>query len=153
MIPSPVTKHVVDDRERTSAKAVADALAHLISRGGQVKLVVEPRGEQSHSVAVGTRLAEAFLDLSSLIQSAGEVSMFADDPELSPEAASEVLGMLRPMVVQRIASGDLKARTVGADHRIKMSELLAFRAREAERKAALAEFGDLTDQLATKHGG
>lgn len=152
MVASAVTKHVVDDMERTSAKGVADALAHLISRGGQVKLVFEPRGEQSHSVAVGKRLAEAFLDLSSLIQAGGEVSMFADDPEVSPEAASEVLGISRPMVVQRITCGDLKARMVGAHHRIKMSELLAFRAREAEREAALAEFGELTDELAMKHG-
>lgn len=56
------------------------------------------------------------------------------------------------MVVQRIKCGDLKARMVGAHHRIKMSEVLAFGAREAERDAALAEFSELTDEMAMKHG-
>lgn len=152
MAASTVTKHVVDDRERTSAKGVFEALARLIARGGRLQLVVEPRGEEAHAIAVGKGLAEAFRDLSSLIQTGGEVSMFVDDPELSPEEASDVLGMSRPMVVQRIKCGDLKARMVGAHHRIKMSELLAFRTREADREVALAEFGELTDELAMKHG-
>jgi len=148
-----VTKHVVDDRERTSAKGVAEALARLISNGGQVKLVIEPRGEQPRAIALSEKLTEAFHDLSTLIQTGGEVSMFVDDPELSPEEASEVLGISRPMVVQRIKCGDLTARMVGAHHRIRMSALMAFRAREDDRQAALAEFSELTDAMALKHGG
>jgi len=56
------------------------------------------------------------------------------------------------MVVRRIKLGDLAARKVGSHHRIKISELLAFKLREAEREAALAEFGETTDELAMKHG-
>ena len=78
--------------------------------------------------------------------------MFSDDPEISPETASGILGMSRPMVVQRIKCGDLKASMVGAHHRIKMSDIVAFRKREAERETAMAEFSELTDEMASRRG-
>jgi len=33
-----------------------------------------------------------------------------------------------------------------------MSDILAFRAKEAEREAAMAEFSELTDEMASRHG-
>jgi excisionase family DNA binding protein len=152
MVAKVVQKHVVVGDERVSAKGVSDLLARLGSRGGQVKLVVELQGQAPRSVAVNKSLAEAFRQLSALIQTGDKVSMFVDDPELSPEEASDLLGISRPMVVQRIKCGDLNARMVGAHHRIKMSDLLAFRERAAEREAALSEFSRLTDDMALKHG-
>jgi excisionase family DNA binding protein len=152
MVAKAVQKHVVVGDERVSAKGVSDLLAQLGSLGGQVKLVIERQGQAPRSVAVNKSLAEAFRQLSALIQTGDKVSMFVDDPELSPEEASEVLGMSRPMVVQRIKCGDLNARMVGAHHRLKMSDLLAFRERAADREAALAEFSQLTDEMALKHG-
>jgi excisionase family DNA binding protein len=138
--------------ERVSAKQVSDLLARFNSLGGQVRLVIEPEGEAPQTVTVDKSLAEAFRQLSALVQTGDKVSMFVDDKELSPEDASDLLGFSRPMVVQRIKCGDLKARMVGTHHRIKMSDLLVFREREAEREAALAEFSHLTDAMALKHG-
>lgn len=152
MVAAAVKTHVVVQGERISAKGVSDLLARLVSVGGQVKLVVEPQGEAPQMVSINESLAEAFGQLSALIQAGGEVSMFVDDPELSPEDASDLLGISRPMVVQRIKCGDLKARMVGAHHRIKMSDLLVFRERETERDAALAEFSEITDEMALRHG-
>lgn len=80
-----------------------------------------------------------------------QASPIADDPELSTEEASAVLGMSQSMVVQRIELGDLVARMVGTHHRILKSDLSAFQEREAERAAALAELGESTDQMTTKH--
>jgi excisionase family DNA binding protein len=56
--------------------------------------------------------------------------------KVTPEQASDLLGISRPTVVQRIKRGELKAHMVGAHHRILMSSLIAFRRREIERAAA-----------------
>jgi excisionase family DNA binding protein len=151
MVGTSVSKHIVQEDERASATAVADLLGH--TGPGIARLVFEPETGAAQTVEIARNLVEAILQLSRLIQTGKEISMIVDDPELSPEEASDVLGMSRPMVVQRIRFGDLAARKVGAHHRIKTSDLFAFQAREAERNAALAEFGETTDELAAKHRG
>jgi excisionase family DNA binding protein len=152
MVAKPVVKHKVAEEERASAGWVSELLAKLREGGGRVKLVVEPALGLPQEVVVDRRLAEAIRELSDLIHTGGEVSLFGDDPEISPEQASELLGISRPLVVQRIKQGDLRARMVGTHHRIRVSDLLAFRAREADREAAMAEFSELTDAMAAKRG-
>ena len=154
MVATSLKKHVVasGSAERNSARWVSQVLALLSRSGGRLKLTYEPESGPPQEGYVDRRFALAIQELGELVQAADEISMFANDPEVSPEQASEVLGMSRPMVVQRIKCGDLQARMVGAHHRIKMSDLVAFRDQEAEREAALAEFSDLTDEMAAKHG-
>jgi excisionase family DNA binding protein len=152
MVGTALIKHVVAADERDSAKWVSELLARLDQIGGELKLVVKPRNGVTQEISVDKNLAEAFRRLSNLIQTSEQVSMFSDDPEVSPEQASDVLGISRPMVVQRIKCGDLKARRVGAHHRIRMSDILAFRERESEREAAMAEFSELTDEMTAKYG-
>jgi hypothetical protein len=153
MVDTTIHKHLIDEDERSSAAAVARLLATIRSGERVAKLVIETATGTAQTVDISMNLAMAFLEISKLIEAGSkEISLFADDPELSPEVASNLLGMSQPMVARRIRLGDLAARKVGSDHRIKTSELLAFRAREAERKAALAEFGETTDALAMKHG-
>lgn len=74
------------------------------------------------------------------------------DPTLSLERASEILGIPRRITVRRIQCGDLKARMVGTRCLIEMSDLVAFREQETEREAAIAEFSELTDEMAAKYG-
>lgn len=153
MVASTVRTHVIAENERPVAAAVAKLLAGVSSGAVGARIVVETTSGAPRSVDLPAALATAFLELSRLIEAAnGEVSLIADDPELSPEEASAILGISRPMVVQRIKLGDLAARMVGTHHRILKSELLAFQAREAEREAALAEFGETTDEMSAKHG-
>jgi excisionase family DNA binding protein len=150
MVATSVSKHVVAEDERTSAAEIAKLLGRI--GRGTARLVFEPETGVAQIIEITGNLAEAILQLSRLIQTGKEVKMIADDPELSPEQASDLLGMSRPMLVQRIKFGDIAARKVGAHHRIKTSDLFAFQAREAERDAALAEFGETTDELTAKHG-
>jgi len=152
MVATTVRKHIISEGERPGAAAVAELLAKL-SGSTAARLVLETATGTVQTVNLPADLAIAFLELSRLIQGGTkQVSLIADDPEITPEEASDLLGMSRPMVVQRIKLGDLVARKVGTHHRIKTSDLLAFQTREAEREAALAEFGELTDELATRHG-
>lgn len=129
--------HVVAPEERTSAKGLLDLLAGASMAGaGEIKLVFEPARGKKSTVVVPDALIDVIKDLVGLIQGGRQVSLFADDPEVTPEQASDVLGVSRPTVVQRIRRGDLKAHMVGAHHRIRMSDLIEFRRRELEQAAA-----------------
>ena len=153
MVATTIHKHVIGEEERPGAAAVASLLPTVRGSGSVARLVIETATGTAQTVDISMNLAMAFLKISQLIETGSkEVSLFGDDPELSPEEASDLLGMSRPMVVRRIKLGDLAARKVGSHHRIRISELLAFKAREAEHEAALAEFGETTDELAMKHG-
>lgn len=152
MVATTVRRHIIGEEERPVAAAVAELLSN-VSGSTAARLVLETATGTVQTVTLPSDLATAFLELSQLIQAGTkQVSLIADDPEVTPEEASDLLGISRPMVVQRIKLGDLAARKVGSHHRIKTSDLLAFQAREAQREEALAEFGETTDELAMRHG-
>jgi excisionase family DNA binding protein len=131
--------HVVAPEERSSAKGVLGLLAEAGGGGiGEVKLVFESALGRKSAVVMPDGLVDVIRDLAGLIEGSQQVSLFADDPEVTPEQASDLLGISRPIVVQRIKQGDLNARMVGAHHRIRMSDLIAFR--QQETKKIEAEF-------------
>lgn len=126
-----IKTHNVAPDDRRSANGVAELL-----RSGSIEsvsLVVRRPEGRAESVTLNGSLVETIRDLIGLVQTSDQVGMFSDDPELTPEQASDLLGMSRPTVVQRIKSGELPARMVGAHHRIRMSEALAFKRHEEER--------------------
>lgn len=87
-------------------------------RGERVTLEV---GGERHELPVG------LLDLVARV-----LDLPDGDPErveVTPNRAAPILGLSRPLVVRRIASGDLPARKVGAHHRIRLDDLLAFKER------------------------
>lgn len=131
--------HVVAPEERSLAKGLLDLLAKAGGGGvSQVKVVVESALGRNSAVVVPDALVDVIKDLAGLLEGSRQVSLFGDDPEVTPEQASDLLGISRPTVVQRIKQGGLNARMVGAHHRIRMSDLIAFRQREMEK--AEAEF-------------
>lgn len=69
--------------------------------------------------------------LSSVARGA-DIDMFADEAELSPAQAAELLKMSRPHLLKFMDRGDLSYRRVGSHRRIAMSSLVQF---AAEREA------------------
>ena len=62
--------------------------------------------------------------------------MLAEDQELSPADASEILGISRPLVVHRMDIGDLPFRYVGKHRRASLKDVLALKAQiDGQRKA------------------
>jgi excisionase family DNA binding protein len=137
-MPSTALKtHSVDPEERALIKGVFELLSSVKqSAGGSVKFVLESQSGRQKTVVVSDKLLDAMRDLTDLMQGGQQVSLFADDPEITPEKASDLLGISRPTVVQRIKKGELKAHMAGTHHRILMSDLIAFRRRELEKAEA-----------------
>lgn len=132
-----VRTHPIASNDRQSAQGMVALL-----RSGEIEsasLVIRRDKGQTESVTIASSLIEVIAEYVAVIQNSKEVGIFADDPEVTPEQAAELLGMSRPTVVQRIRQGEIKGRMVGAHHRIPMSEVLAFRRKEEERNATLAD--------------
>jgi excisionase family DNA binding protein len=113
-------------------------------------LVVHPDGTRE-AVAVSAAAAEIIGDILETIAAADEVTLLADDAEVSPEDAAAILGVSRPLVRRRMDAGVLPFRRVGAHRRLRLSDVLDLKQREAPVRAALDELQADTDEL-TAHG-
>jgi excisionase family DNA binding protein len=81
----------------------------------------------------------------------GEVLLVNKDAELSPEQASKILGISRPMVYHRMDSGRLPFREVGAHRRVLLDDVLKLREFENQRRQMTKALAEDTDDLETNH--
>lgn len=72
--------------------------------------------------------------------------------EVGLEEAEGLLKMSRHMVAHRLRLGDIPYRWVGAEMRLKLFDVLAFKAKQQAIDEALAEIGDHTDDIASRYG-
>jgi len=80
------------------------------------------------------------------------VAILAEDQELSPNDAAEILGISRPLVVHRMDVGDLPFRYVGKHRRAKLKDVLALKTRIDTQQAALDGLAENTERLMRDHG-
>jgi excisionase family DNA binding protein len=94
-------------------------------------------------------LLEAYADGRTLV-------MAAADEEVGAQEAASILNLSRPTVVKFLDEGRIPSRRPGKHRRVRMSDLIAFRARlEQDRAAALDELTLLTQaalENARDHG-
>lgn len=126
----------------SSRTRAAKPLAKL-GKGDQDEVFVRRKFEEDQVVTLAAKAAnllEAVLD--HLVQ--GErVAVLGEDRELSPTDAVDILGISRPLVVDRMDIGDLPFRYVGKHRRAKMRGVPALNtAIDAQQKAMEALAAD-----------
>lgn len=124
--------------------------ANLLKRLGSADhvevLVVHPDGTRE-AVAVPPAAAGIISDILAKLSVSNEVALLTDDAEVSPEDASAILGISRPLVRRRMDDGVLPFRRVGAHRRVRLSDVLDLKRREGPVRAALAELQADTEDL------
>jgi excisionase family DNA binding protein len=103
-------------------------------------------------VALPAAALPALADLLDGLAASDAVAVLAEDAELSPEEAAPILGVSRPLVRKRMEAGLLPFRRVGAHRRVRLADVLALRAQEDERLAALEELAAETEDLERTYG-
>lgn len=84
----------------------------------------------------------------SSVSRGSDIDMFADDAELSPNQAADLLKMSRPHLLKFMDRGDLPFRLVGSHRRIVMSDLVQFAAeRESGAQIVADALGSADDEI------
>lgn len=144
-----MTTHVLQfvglsDQDRKVAKAF-----DKLGKGDRVEVRVSRKSGEDQVVRLPPKAA-ALLEtaLGRLLQ--GErVAVLAEDQELSPNDAADILGISRPLVVHRMDVGDLPFRYVGKHRRTKLKDVLALKTRIDAQQAAMVA---LAEDLKRRHG-
>ncbi|HVZ07791.1 helix-turn-helix domain-containing protein [Rhodopila sp.] len=80
------------------------------------------------------------------------VAVFAEDQEISPNDAAEILGISRPLVVHRMVTGDLPFRYVGKHRRARLKDVLALKVKIDKQQEALDALAENTEALMRDYG-
>jgi excisionase family DNA binding protein len=81
----------------------------------------------------------------------GEVLIVNQEAELSPEEASRILNISRPMVYKRMDDGILSFRAIGKHRKILLKDVMALKAGEDRRKSASRELSEDAVDLELNH--
>ena len=137
----------LSDQERKAAKPL-----DKLGKGDHVEVKVHRKSGQDQVVRLSPTAA-ALLEtaLGHLLQ--GErVAILAEDQELSPNDAAEILGISRPLVVHRMDVGDLPFRYVGKHRRTKLKDVLALKARTDAQRSAMESLAGDAEDLRRRYG-
>jgi len=135
-------------------RAASASSAHMLRRRGPadgVEMGVVHADGTRETVALPPAVAGMVEELLTKISESDHVALLAEDAEVSPEDAAAILGISRPLVRRRMDAGVLPFRRVGAHRRLRLTDVLVLKRREAPMRAALDEVRADTDELAA-HG-
>ena len=131
-------------RERRTAKALGK-----LGKGDQVEVRVRRKSGEEEFVRLPATAAFLLESTLGRLLQGEKVALLAEDQELSPNDAAEILGMSRPLVVHRMEIGDLPFRYVGKHRRARVRDILALKMKiDAQQTAmeALAEEAEVLRQ-------
>lgn len=117
-----------------------------------VEMRVRTKAGDDRTVAV-PHAAVALIEAMFASLSRGErVAVLSENAEITPNEAAVILGISRPLVVQRMDIGDLSFRYVGKHRRARLADVLALKAKLDEQSCALKALAEDTDDLAKAYG-
>ena len=137
----------LSDRDRKAAKPLGK-----LGKGDQVEVRVRRKSGEDQVVQLPSKAA-ALLEaaLRRLLQ--GErVAVLAEDQELSPNDAADILGISRPLVVHRMDVGDLPFRYVGKHRRARLRDVLALKTKLDAQQKAMQALAEDAEDLKQRYG-
>ncbi|MBV9798925.1 MAG: helix-turn-helix domain-containing protein [Solirubrobacterales bacterium] len=118
---------------------------HAMCRGPQPPYLVGPGGERIELPASAFEALKLVIDALAGGQS---ITLVPHDKELTSQEAADVLHVSRPHLIKLLDFGEIPFHRVGTHRRIRLEDVLAYRARrDAERDAALSELTRLSEEL------
>ena len=100
---------------------------------------------------VGSGLAQILRRFVQVALDAGGVAYGPLSSDLSPEQAGKILGISRPLVVQRMEDGRLPFHYVGAHRRCSLKDVLELKAVEEKQIQIMHQLYDELDALEPNH--
>jgi len=139
----PDTAKAIPARERTAAARIAALLSSAPATERRPVAVVDAEGER---VEVPAALTAIIYRAAELIAEGHPVAVMSDDEVLSTQDAADLLNVSRQYLVRLVDAGELPAQKVGSHRRLRLADVLAFKAqRDAKRTSALDRLTTLSE--------
>lgn len=135
----------VKDRKRVQ-------LLGKLGKGDQVEVRVRRRSGKDQVVRLPAQAATLLESALGHLLQGERVAVLAEDQELSPNDAADLLGISRPLVVHRMDIGDLPFRYVGKHRRTKLKDVLALKTKLDAQQAAVAALAEDAEDLRQRYG-
>lgn len=147
-----MTTHILKFVELSAQDRKAAKALGRLGKGDQVEVRVRRKSGEDQVVRLPSKAA-ALLEtaLGHLLQ--GErVAVLAEDQELSPNDAADILGISRPLVVHRMDVGDLPFRYVGKHRRTRLKHVLTLKTKLDAQRRAMEGLAEDAEDLRQRYG-
>jgi hypothetical protein len=116
------------------------------------RLIADLGGENDRAAALPPQVAALVGSLLERLRQGERIAILSDEEEISPQEASAILGLSRPLIVHRMNIGDLPFRYVGTHRRTRLKDVLALKEKLDATQAVLDDLADETESLMRDHG-
>jgi hypothetical protein len=147
-----MTTHVLQfvelsGRDRKKARPLGK-----LARGDRVEVRVRRKSGADETMSLPPKAAALLQAALGHLLQGERVVLLAEDKELSPNDAADVLGISRPLVVHRMDIGDLPFRYVGKHRRAKLKDVLALKVKIDAQQAAMEALAEDAEDLRQRYG-
>ena len=147
-----MTAQVLQFVELSDADRKATGRLGKLAKGDQVEVHIKRRGGGDRIVSLTPEAASLIEALLGHLSQGERVAVLTEDRELSPNDASSILGISRPLVVHRMDVGDLPFRYVGKHRRATLRDILALKAKIDAQRAAMEALSEDAEDLKQRYG-
>jgi hypothetical protein len=134
-------------QERRSARPVGE-----LGKDDRVEIRVRRKSGEDRVIKLPVVAAALLIHALDHLLQGERLAVLADDQEISPNDAADVLGISRPLVVHRMEVGDLPFRYVGKHRRARLKDVLALKARIDAQQAAMTALTADAEDLRQRYG-
>lgn len=121
-------------------------LRECVRQGEPIKLAFS--GAAITEAALPSTTVEVLQQALTLEQQGKRFMLVAEDEEVSPERAAELLHISRPTLLKQLGGGEIPFHYVGTHRRITMADLMEYKRRRQEKgKAALQTMVELAEDM------
>jgi excisionase family DNA binding protein len=129
---------VATDEEAVIAREAAEKLAPVAQSGADVRLRVNEKGADI-VVPLPARAVKMIVEFLLAMAERKPFSFIPHTAELTTQQAADFLNVSRPYLVGLIDRGEIAHRMVGTHRRVRVSDLLAYKAKsDSARREAIA---------------
>jgi excisionase family DNA binding protein len=124
-------------QEAALARSSGQSLARLIRKNRPLKLKVTD-ADQEQPIELPPGAALLLMDILEAMAAGRGITLIPENAELTTVQAADVLNVSRPFLIKLLEEKALPCRKVGAHGRVRMEDVMAYKARiDADREAVL----------------
>jgi excisionase family DNA binding protein len=124
-------------QEAALARSSGQSLARLIRKNRPLKLKVTD-ADQEQPIELPPGAALLLMDILEAMAAGRGITLIPENAELTTVQAADVLNVSRPFLIKLLEEKALPCRKVGAHRRIRIEDVMAYKARiDADREAIL----------------